>query len=253
MRKVVLLMNFAHLWLMKMCKWLAFQLHGPMASWGDIAVGAIRPSWNHPTRSAVIGLLSAALGIRRDDEEMLLRVSRGYRVAFRVVDSGHLIRDYHTIHSPKPQSKRKTQVYYTRKDALESGTDATLSSRDYLCDSYYMVFMTESDAPFSLEELRKYLLEPVFTLYLGRKSCPPALPLNPRIFEAEGLKEACELYPLDSEFEKKTPHKFQVFWEDGIEAGVDVIQSEFRRDQLMSRKRWQYFDRTEHRGFVEGG
>jgi len=268
MRRLVLLTNFAHLWLMKMCKWLTFQLHGPMASWGDIAVGTIRPSWNHPTRSAIIGLLSAALGIRRDDEEMLLRISQGYRMAFRVVDSGSLIRDYHTIHSTKPRSKKQARVYHTRKDALESldnEIETTLSSRDYLCDSYYIVFMTESDTPpFSLEELEKYLREPVFTLYLGRKSCPLALPLNPLIIEAETLEDVCKSYSLDSvcksyfldsKLKKRTSPKFQIFWEEGIKAGDGVreLQSEFRRDQLVSRKRWQYSDRKEHRGFVEGG
>jgi CRISPR system Cascade subunit CasD len=111
--------------------------------------------------------------------------------------------------------------------------------------------MTESDAPYSLEELRKYLLEPVFTLYLGRKSCPPALPLNPQIFEAKSLMGACELYPSCSVFQRKSPQKFQIFWEEGIEAGVSGVQSELRRDQLLSRKRWQYFDRIEYRGLIE--
>jgi len=242
-----------------MSKWLAFQLHGPMASWGDIAVGEIRPTWNHPTRSAVIGLLSAALGIKRDEEEMLLRVSRGYRLAFRVVNNGQLIRDYHTIHIPEPRSKKSARIYHTRKTALESPDNeirTQLSSRDYLCDSCCTVFVKEFDAPFSLEELKNYLLEPVFTLYLGRKSCPPALPLHPFIIEAESLKDVCTLYdaenPSLSEFMRRTSHAFPVFWEDGIEAGVDGFQKEIRRDQLRSRKRWQYFDRIEYRGFVEG-
>jgi CRISPR system Cascade subunit CasD len=49
--------------------YLLFRLYGPLAAWGDIAVGEYRPSFAHPGKSAIIGLLAAALGIRRDKEE----------------------------------------------------------------------------------------------------------------------------------------------------------------------------------------
>ena len=47
--------------------YLLFRLHGALASWGDIAVGDIRPSYRYPSKSAVIGLLAAALGVERDE------------------------------------------------------------------------------------------------------------------------------------------------------------------------------------------
>ena len=39
-----------------------------MASWGEIAVGENRHTASYPSKSAIIGLLGAALGIKRDDE-----------------------------------------------------------------------------------------------------------------------------------------------------------------------------------------
>ena len=47
---------------MKEC--LLFQLYGPMASWGQVAVGDQRPSDSQPTKSAVLGLISASLESR---------------------------------------------------------------------------------------------------------------------------------------------------------------------------------------------
>ena len=47
---------------------LVFRLYGPMASWGEIAVGENRHTANYPSKSALLGLLGAALGIERDDE-----------------------------------------------------------------------------------------------------------------------------------------------------------------------------------------
>ncbi len=42
-----------------------------MASWGQAAVGGDRPTGVAPSRSALLGLLGAALGIKRDEEERL--------------------------------------------------------------------------------------------------------------------------------------------------------------------------------------
>ena len=64
--------------------YLLFRLYGPMASWGDIAVGEVRPSQTHPGRSAALGLVAAALGVERDREEALGAIERGYGFAVRI-------------------------------------------------------------------------------------------------------------------------------------------------------------------------
>ena len=58
-----------------MLDFLIFQLYGQMASWGEIAVGEYRPSRDYPSKSAIIGLVAAALGITRDDEDRQLALS----------------------------------------------------------------------------------------------------------------------------------------------------------------------------------
>lgn len=54
-----------------MSQYLIFQLHGPMASWGVDAPGEVRHTHELPSRSALLGLLAAGVGIRRDDTERL--------------------------------------------------------------------------------------------------------------------------------------------------------------------------------------
>ena len=46
-----------------MTDYLLLRLYGPLASWGEIAVGESRHSAVQPSRSALLGLLGAALGI----------------------------------------------------------------------------------------------------------------------------------------------------------------------------------------------
>ncbi len=60
-----------------MTEYLVFRLYAPLASWGEAAVGESRPTATYPGRGAIIGLLGAALGVRRDDDEG----SAGYAIA----------------------------------------------------------------------------------------------------------------------------------------------------------------------------
>ena len=72
----------------KMKNYLLFRLYGPLASWGDIAVGTHRPSYDHPSKSAVMGLLAAAVGIRRNEENKHRELAGAYNFAVLVNSPG---------------------------------------------------------------------------------------------------------------------------------------------------------------------
>ncbi|MCV5225042.1 type I-E CRISPR-associated protein Cas5/CasD, partial [Escherichia coli] len=57
-----------------------------------------------------------------------------------------------------------------------------ISQREYRCDGYWHIALSATpDAPVSLQAICEALVSPCFPLYLGRKSCPLALPLAPRL------------------------------------------------------------------------
>lgn len=227
--------------------YLVFQLYGAMAAWGDVAVGEHRPSTPHPGKSALLGLLAAAMGVRRDQEETHRRMAAGYGLTVAVLSPGTLLRDYHTAQVP-PQQRHRT--YRTRRDELLADRVSTiLSSRDYRTDALYRVAVRCRDAvaPFSLEALRDGLLRPRFTLYLGRKSCPPAAPLQPQIRTAGDAATALE----QAEFahEKglpEAPGRPDLYWDEGEKVGRAGLKTFVRRDMPLSRSRWQFAERPEH-------
>lgn len=229
--------------------YLLFHLYGPLASWGDIAVGEYRPSFAHPSKSAIIGLLAAALGIRRDEEERQNSLAAACSFAVRIDAMGVLLRDYHTTQVPSAQ---KGVIHYTRRSELakKEVLNTILSSRDYRCDAAYTVAITVAiDAPYSLEELASALLKPVFTLYLGRKSCPLATPLHPQIVNAATLRDAmASVSPIVELNDIISKTDANVFWEGDIESGLACQQVINRRDEPRSRKRWQFSDRRENYG-----
>ncbi|HBL7018682.1 TPA: type I-E CRISPR-associated protein Cas5/CasD [Serratia marcescens] len=85
-----------------MSRYLLFQLYAPMASWGAPAVGEVRHTDVIPTRSALLGLLAAALGIPRDNEDELNQFNQHYRFAILPLSScEQWLRDYHTTQVPR--------------------------------------------------------------------------------------------------------------------------------------------------------
>lgn len=237
-----------------MADFLVFQLYGAMASWGDIAVGEHRPSLGHPTKSAVTGLLAAALGIERDKHEAQTALAEHYASAVCVYAGGEVLRDYHTVQVPS--GKRN---YASRRDELrldQHNLNTLLSQRDYRTDALYQIAVWTKDpaAPYSLEDVQQALRRPRFPLYLGRKACPPGLPLNPQRLNVPTLRQAFADYPLDSAQPwvkyLGQDQLLRYYWEaDSLaeaELGLTATLRYPRRDHPGDRRRWQFSPREEN-------
>ncbi len=233
-----------------MREYLVFRLYGPMASWGQAAVGGDRPTGLYPGRSALLGICAAALGIRRDEEERLRALQEGILFAVKHCVPTTLIRDFHTTQVPRT---KKNIVHATRRSELQDeNLNTILSSRDYRCDGLWIIAVTlQDDAEVSLQQLQKALLQPKFSLYLGRKSCPLALPLNPKIVQGERLKTALDTSfpPLVSERSDKywlgDNGQVTYFWEgDRDEFVDDRVLTIHPWDDPVHRGRWQFRQRV---------
>ena len=236
-----------------MAELLLFQLYGPLASWGEPAVGEYRPTATHPGKSQTTGLLGAALGLTREQEKELAALAGGYGLAVRIDAEGELLRDYHTTQVPPARRGRR---FHTRREELSVDDLYTiLSQRDYQVEAAWTCALWRREyAPHSLEELEKALRQPRFVLYLGRKSCPPALPLNPRVVTTTTLRDGFDRFPPDERLSPlKRPEKHRYFWEEPLPAGLESGFTEQeklwvvpRRDLPGSRRRWQFATRDEH-------
>lgn len=233
--------------------YLVFRLYGPMASWGLPAVGGDRQTAAYPSRSAVLGILGAALGIKRDNEEGLKALQDSVVVAVKQTVPSTLVRDYHT--TQVPSSKRKV-VHHTRKSELSAAKlNTILSSRDYRCDGLWVVAVSLTEqATVNLKGLQTALLKPAYPLSLGRKSCPPALPMMPKVLEPCALKEALDTqFPALTNSEKADDFWLgsdgwvTYFWQgDKSEMGEQNVLTVHPWDEPVSRQRWQFKQRPMH-------
>lgn len=171
-------------------RFLVFHLHGPFASWGDIAVGEVRPSFEAPTRSALLGLISGALGISREAQKEAVTLKDFLRFAVRVERQGHFMEEYQTISFPEGRGHDKAR---TRKQELVFSQDNTMQSyREHYMDAVYTIFLTTHNNAKSdlLEDIEHALRHPHYVPFLGRKACPLDIPMLPRIISAPTLQAA---------------------------------------------------------------
>lgn len=167
---------------------LVFLLSAPIASFGGYAGHERRGSEIVPFRSAILGLVGAAIGIDRADADGQ-NALREYSVAVQSFQESSPLRDYHTVETvPTSKAKRPS----TRLQALSLAGDATnviITLRDYRCDVLLGVALW-GKGQWSLASMAERLRHPEFPIYLGRKSCPLSSPLSPIVVIQAGPAEA---------------------------------------------------------------
>ena len=102
---------------------LLLRLAAPLQAWGADSKFETRKTGREPTKSGVIGLLAAALGLRRDEREALLRLT-GLRFGVRVEREGQLLVDYHTAKTQDEKTSYVTTAIICRTPCFWPGSKA---------------------------------------------------------------------------------------------------------------------------------
>lgn len=141
---------------------LLLRLVGPMQSWGTTSRFDQRDTGKEPSKSGVVGLLAAALGIDREnwiELEPLTHLALGVRHDRPGVPK----RDYQTAQHIISADKKKIH-------------NTGVTTRDYLADAAFLVGL-ESENHALLGRIHAALRNPVWFLALGRKSYLPSEPI----------------------------------------------------------------------------
>ncbi|MGW7753644.1 type I-E CRISPR-associated protein Cas5/CasD [Streptomyces violaceusniger] len=148
---------------------LTLQLAGPLQAWGASARFARRTTESAPTKSGVIGLLAAAHGRERGTD---LSDLAALRFGVRIDQPGTRIRDYQTAHHG------------------DTAKSMPVSERFYLADAAFVAAVEGDHA--LIRTLYAAVRRPVYLPYLGRRSCPPARPVDLDIHADAHLEQVLE-------------------------------------------------------------
>lgn len=193
-----------------MPKFLILKCHGAMQAWGGHSYEDYRPSLIFPTRSAVLGLLGACLGLAREQQEQFKLLNDSFELTVcanpRYVEHRH----FPDKRLPKPLSLHKLTDYHTVLDARRADggkrEDAIVSRREYLCDAEFTLALRFKDqADYDMQRIVEAIRKPKYTPYLGRRSCPLHRPLFEAIIEAESAELALKQIENTGTLYSETP------------------------------------------------
>lgn len=180
---------------------LLLRLAGPLQAWGDSSRFTRRTTRREPTKSGVVGLLASALGRAREADVTDLAA---LEFAVRMDQPGTVVRDFQTEHPAK-------------------GDSMPLTHRYYLADARFLAALGGERA--FLDEIDRALRHPCWPLYLGRRSCPPDLPLACGVHdEYADVREALAREPwIASEWFRRSRSGGSM---DGLEIACDAHAGE---------------------------
>lgn len=170
-----------------MPRYLMMRLEGPMQAWGTHTYEDYRPSNLFPTRSGLLGLIGACMGIDRHDRENLEGLAASVRFTVRVDEcdgkTSLRLRDYHTV------------VEARRANRAPKTGETIQTWREYLFDASFTIAISATDdASQSLVDVANALRRPLYTPSLGRRSCPITRPLFAGWQEAEDACTALAIF-----------------------------------------------------------
>lgn len=166
------------------------RLAGPMQAWGTGSRLQLRRTDAIPSKSGILGLILCALGIRREDAVSKVGSLVNLSMGVRIDRCGETIWDYHTAGAWIGIRQAKGGVKFT---ASTKQPEAQLSRRQYLCDASFLVAL-QGD-PQVIAQIAKALEDPVWPVFLGRKSCVPTSPVLAALGTFVDLAAALESQP----------------------------------------------------------
>lgn len=172
---------------------LAIFLDSPMQSWGVGSRFQRRETETFPTKSGVLGLIAAAMGIDKHCEteaDQLKPLSAlGFSV-FRVRSANDRIQvqrlvDFHTVgggwyddwQKDKSDIRAKMQTPCKAGDGSPFGT--VITRRSFLTDARFVAVL-EGEGNV-VQAIADSLENPTWGVWFGRKCCLPASPLTPTL------------------------------------------------------------------------
>jgi CRISPR system Cascade subunit CasD len=217
-------------------KYLIFRLYGVMASFGKPAIGKLRHSYNTPTKSQVVGLIACSHGIDREEEDKILELSK-CEIGIKNIEIGNHLLDFHIVQCPKSNKQ-----YKNRLEEIQNISQNVIAEKEYVSNAVNLIAIkTSSD----LEHMKQKLLEPEFSLFIGRLNCPLSLPLDPQIIDADNFIEAFDKFEVKEDFIKVNNKSTRYHLENKIDIpNLNLQRTEEKQDILLKNR--NYSSRKEY-------
>jgi len=215
--------------------YLAMYLDSPMQSWGYQSRFNERTTLSYPTRSGIIGLLCASMGIPRTDTQKLEELNN-LEITVLVLQQGTgVLKDFHTVGGGWDKKNHPMSVVPKANDKPGSNLGTTvLTHREYLLNYKFGVIIEGEKN--QLEEIAVSLQNPVWGVWLGRKACIPSSILFQGIYDSEEsvIDSLGQVAEIETDVLIRKIKSVENF-EDGCDTIMDV-PIDFSKRQFTQRR-----------------
>jgi CRISPR system Cascade subunit CasD len=165
---------------------LAIYLDAPLQSWGVSSHFQRRGTESAPSKSGVLGLIAAAMGIDKhgpDESERLAPLSACRFSVFPLATGENTapvlrLEDFHTVGGGYDRDDPVDKLRIARK--ASGGVSTTIVTRRFYLEQARFAALIEGDSGI-LQKAAAALEDPVWGVWFGRKCCLPAAPLLPTL------------------------------------------------------------------------
>ena len=219
-----------------MNNFLSLYLDGPMQSWGYMSKFDQRTSLAYPTKSGICGMICAAKGIDRSDKLKLAEIASLQMTVYVLSPPGRM-KDFHTVGGGFDKGKSLYEKQSIVKKADGATGNTVVTRREYLLDAKFAVVLYGKTN--LLSEIETALRNPKWGIWLGRKSCIPAVPVFQGCFDTpEAALESAKCafkktYEKDCEI-RRTITEVANF-ADGSDSIMDTPQDFAKREFTLRR------------------
>ncbi|RLK64291.1 type I-E CRISPR-associated protein Cas5/CasD [Atopobacter sp. AH10] len=215
-------------------KTIVLKFSGPLQSWGTTAHFETRHTDFYPSKSAIIGLLAASLGYRREETDKIVQLNE-LSFGVRIDQKGELLKDYHTA----------------RKYKADGAFERTyVTERYYLQDAVFLVALSSAEDQL-IDQISYALANPYFQPFMGRRSLPLPMDFIVGIYDS-GLIEILQKLPWQAAkwYQKKHSALLDAFVDADL---VQDKQAQLRKDRVLSfnQKNRQFAYRKEAQFYID--
>lgn len=234
-----------------MADFLVFQIAAPLASFGS-SMTEQRLSDRAPRHAVVSGLLRAALGADRGNDTEVQEINASLKLASLALKPNQLLCDFQTMQAPITTDvhTREQQVaaILARIKSKYAYRGTMVTTKEYLQDGHWIIV---ASAPRALLEKWKAALEfPIFTLYVGRKSCPLSKFTAPLVLSGEAVEDVIQTWATLTT--TKLPQGDLDFrWHPQMPSKAKVTAALQRQDMRTSGMSNHFSKRTENVGTLQ--
>ena len=152
---------------------LKLEIKASLQAYGRESFFIYRPTNYEPSKSAITGMICAAMGIDRNEKSEINRVYNSFTLKVeKLKNPPKIYHDYQRIEPPENRLYHEKNKMTSYAGCKASKSEVKIIRKDYIMDQNFVLYL-EGEEDF-ISAVKTAFDNPWYPIYLGRKNCIPS-------------------------------------------------------------------------------